>query len=65
MLIAYQFILGDANFSTFSFIKIFFVKPKIYSFQQLTKVGLPMSVMSGMNPLSNGIINPAGKFAHQ
>merc|ERR1712110_688819 len=27
--------------------------------QQLTKVGLPMSVMSGMNPLSNGIINPA------
>ena len=40
-------------------------KPKIHSFQQLTKVGLPMSVMSGMNPLSNGIINPAGKFAHQ
>ena len=34
-------------------------------FQQLTKVGLPMSVVSGMNPLSNGIINPAGKFAHQ
>ena len=38
---------------------------KILLFQQLTKVGLPMSVMSGMNPLSNGIINPAGKFAHQ
>jgi len=27
--------------------------------QQLTKVGLPMNVVSGVNPLTNGIINPA------
>ena len=46
------------HLKVFSFIKLIL-------FQQLTKVGLPMSVMSGMNPLSNGIINPAGKFAHQ
>jgi len=26
--------------------------------QQLTKVGLPMNVVSGVNPLGNGIINP-------
>ena len=31
-------------------------------FQQLTKVGLPgINVVSGVNPLGNGIINPAGK----
>jgi len=26
--------------------------------QQLTKVGLPMNVVSGVNPLTNGLINP-------
>ena len=32
-----------------------------YLQQQLTKVGLPMNVVSGVNPLTNGIINPAGE----
>ena len=30
------------------------------NFQQLTKVGLPMNVVSGVNPLTNGLINPTG-----
>ena len=32
-----------------------------YLQQQLTKVGLPMNVVSGVTPLTNGIINPAGE----
>ena len=28
---------------------------------QLTKVGLPVNVVNGVNPLSNGMINPTGK----
>ena len=27
---------------------------------QLTKVGLPVNVVNGVNPLSNGMINPTG-----
>ena len=30
---------------------------------QLTKVGLPVNVVNGVNPLSNGMINPTGKKA--
>ena len=30
---------------------------------QLTKVGLPVNVVNGVNPLSNGMINPTGNKA--
>ena len=29
---------------------------------QLTKVGLPVNVVNGVNPLSNGMINPTGNM---
>ena len=36
---------------------------KILLMFQLTKVGLPVNVVNGVNPLSNGMINPTGNKA--
>ena len=59
--------ISGINFSNFSSINTDNSKKVVqvyhnYYFQQLTKVGLPINVVSGVNPLSNGIINPAGNL---